>query len=159
MTWIQTNFQASVIATIAVAWLAQMLGPSAARLARNGVATLWPHVRPKLTLKNLILPMLAVLVAATRLIPTPEVVAPARAPDTLDRCIATGRALLADELEAIASQKFADLQAKEDAINTKIHDVVESAFEPLNQQIAKAALANRLADYAKKIRAGEADEQ
>jgi beta-lactamase class D len=103
--------------------------------------------------------LVAGLIAATRLIPSPQPVEPPKPPDLFATCGAAARELLADELEEFAEQRFDSEQAKEDAINEKIHDVIESSFVPLSEQVAKAIKANRLTEYARKIKAGEADEQ
>jgi hypothetical protein len=93
-----------------------------------------------------------------QLLPTPNPVAPVipqRVPDIVDRCGIAGRALLADALDEFAGKKFDTEQAREEAINEKIHDVIEASFVPLNEAIAAAIKANRVSDCADKIRKGE----
>lgn len=159
MSWMKENTQTVLLMLIGLAWVAQMVGPAALRSLRRASSAAWPKLRPKLNAKNLALPLVAVLIAATRLIPSPPPVTPPKPPDLFAQCGADARALLAEEFEAFASQRFDSVEAKEDAINQKITDVVASTFQPIRTQVAKAIKENRLVDYARKIKAGEADEQ
>jgi hypothetical protein len=159
MSWLKENLQTLLPVLIGLAWVAQMVGPAALRSLRKASSAAWPKIRPKLTAKNLALPVVAGLIAATRLIPSPQPVEPPKPPDLFAQCGANARALLADEFESFAAQRFDSVEEKEDAINQKITDVIASTFQPLRTQVAKAIKENRLVDYARKIKAGEADEQ
>jgi hypothetical protein len=158
MDWIQDNWQVAGCIAAAVAWLVQMLGPAAVNQLKEEIAAAGPKLKGKTTLKNLWPLLVGVLLLGSMVLPrlapvTP--VEPARVPDIVDQCSASGRALLADALVEFAGQKFETVQAQEDAINEKIGDVIEASFAPVNDQIAKAIKDDRLTDCAELIRKGD----
>lgn len=155
MSWLHENQKAFVAALGVVAWVLYMVGPTVVAKVKSVAVGAWPTVRTKATVANL-LPLAFVAVVylwPARDVPSPVV--PARQPDIVDTCTASGRALLADALDTFASQKFDNDQAHEDAINESILDVIEASYVPLNAEIAKAIKANRVTDCADKIRKGE----
>jgi len=158
MLWIQQNWQVAACIAAAVLWLIQNFGKSAVQKARNVFASLKPKIEGKTTIMNAWPLLVMAILLGPKLLPTPGPVTPVvpiRQPDIVDQCGASGRALLADELEKFSGEKFDSDKAKEDAINDKISDVIEASFEPLNKQIADAIKANRVTDLADKIRKGE----
>jgi hypothetical protein len=150
MNWISQNLEAVLLVGLVVWWLGQVAGP--------GIKAKWPAIKEKLTAKNLTLPVVAGILAlkhfSPAVLPPVDPVHPQRVPDLVDRCGITGRSLLADALVDFSRQSFATDQAKEDAINNKIHDVIEASFVPLNDEIAQAMKAGRLVEIAEKIRQG-----
>lgn len=152
-----------LIAVVAVGlWILAKAGPGLLHFVRNTWSQLWPKVQNGTTVFTALPLVVAAIVLGPLLMPAAGPVAPvipAREPDLFDTCAASGRSLLADALDDIAGQKFDNFQAKEDAINQKIFDIVEACFEPLNVEIAKAANGNRLTDCAELIRKGEIREQ
>jgi len=158
MQWIQSNPIPALAVALLVAWIGQMVGPSAVRAARRAAAAAWPRLKPAINAKNLALPLVAVALFGVSMIPrpaAPEPATPPRVPDLFDQQAATARALLSDELDQIAGQRFKDAKEREDAINQKIDDIVKSSFEPLFGHVSKAADENRLTELSKKIREGE----
>lgn len=158
MQWIQSNPIPALAVVLLVAWICQMVGPSAVRAARRAAAAAWPRLKPAISAKNLALPLVAVTLFGLSMIPrppAPEPATPPRVPDLFDKQAATARALLSDELDEIAGQRFKDAKEREDAINQKIDDIVKSSFDPLFSHIGKAADENRLTELATKIREGE----
>ena len=155
MQWFSENTRTAVAIAGVVLWVLYMVGPSVAAKAKSAAVTLWPTIRGKVSLAH-VLPL--VFVSAVYFWPMPAVpvpVDPPRAPDIVDTCTASGRALLADSLDTFAAKKFDSDQAKEDAINEAILDVIEASYVPLNEEITKAIKANRVTDCAEKIRKGE----
>lgn len=156
MHWLQSNWQIAASIAAAVIWLAQNYGSKAVTTLRalaakvspngttGGLQRWWPLLVFAVLLGPKILPQV-----------TPQPVQPQRVPDIFDQSAASGRSLLADELDEIARTKFETVQDKEDTINQKILDIVQSCFEPVNVRIGKAAEANRLTDMAELIRKGE----
>lgn len=148
-----------LIAVVAVVlWLGAKAGPGLINFVRNTWAHLWPKVQNGTTVFTGLPLLIAAVMLGPMLMPAAgpvAPVAPVREPDLFDRCATSGRSLLADALDDIAGQKFDSVEAKEDAINQKILDIVDACFEPLNVQIAKAANANRLTNCADLIRKGE----
>ena len=158
MSWLQSNLQTLLPGLLVVAWLAQLLGPSVLRKLKSTSASIWPKIQPHLNTKNLFLPVAALLIAASRYVPMPTPVQPlppAKAPDLYQTCADAGRALLADELDKFAGQRFDSLQAKEDALNEKIDSVVVAAFAPMGERIAQAIKENKLTELAGKIKSGD----
>lgn len=158
MQWIQSNPIPALAIALLVAWIGQIVGPSAVRAARRAAAAAWPRLQPAITAKNLALPLIAVSLIGVSMIPrppAPEPATPPRVPDLFDQQAATARALLSDELDQIAGQRFKDAKEREDAINQKIDDIVQSSFDPLFGHIGKAADQNRLTELSKQIRDGE----
>lgn len=149
MQFIVQNLEALLMVGLVVWWLAQVAGPT--------LRAKWPAIRDKMTAKNLTLPVVAVVLALKHFSPVmvPQPVTPQREPDIVDRCGIAGRALLADALEQFASKKFDTDQARETAINEKIHDVIEASFVPVNAAIASAIKAGRVTECAERIRKGE----
>lgn len=159
MQWAQQNWRVVGAVLVGLIWAAKTFGPSGVRYARERLAALKPAVEQKTTILSA-WPVLAIaILLGPSLIPaenkpiTPP--APVRVPDLFDTCAASGRALLADELDRIASSTFETEQAKEDAINTKILDVLDASFEPFHSRLGKAVKANRLTEFAAKVREGE----
>ena len=161
MSWLQTNLQTLLPGVLVVAWLAQVLGPSVVRKLKSTSASIWPKIQPHITMKNMLLPVAALLIAASRYVPMPSPVQPlppAKAPDLFQRCADSGRALLADELDKFAGQRFDSLQAKEDALNEKIDSVAVAAFAPMGEKIAQAIKENKLTELAAKIKSGDVND-
>lgn len=155
MSWVHDNQKAFVAGLGVVAWVLYMVGPTVLAKAKSVAVGVWPTVRGKANVANL-LPLAFVAVVylwPARDLPSPVI--PARQPDIVDTCTASGRALLADALDKFASQKFDNDQAREDAVNEAILDVIEASYVPLNEEIAKAIKSNRVTDCADKIRKGE----
>lgn len=159
MQWAQQNWRVVGAVLVGLIWAAKTFGPGVVQFARQKLAALKPEVEKKTTILSA-WPLLAIAVLmAPSLIPsetkplTPPV--PVRVPDLFDTCAASGRALLADELTRIASSKFDSEQAKEDALNAKILDVLDASFEPFHNRLAEAVKANRLTEFAAKVREGE----
>jgi hypothetical protein len=152
MNWISQNLEAVLLVGLVVWWLAQVAGPT--------LKAKWPAVKEKLTAKNLTLPVVAAILAVKHFSPAimPTPVNPQRQPDIVDRCGITGRSLLADTLVDFSRQSFSNDQEREDAINGKIHDVIEASFVPLNESIARAIKFNRVFEASEKIRKGELHE-
>jgi hypothetical protein len=158
MSWLQQNWQLAGCIAAVVMWLLQNFGKAAFTKVRDAFLLLKPKVDSKTTIFSAWPLLVFALLLGPKLLPTPDSVPPVipqRTPDIVDRCGIAGRALLADALEEFASQKFDTDQARENAINEKIHDVIEASFVPLNEAIAAAIKANRVADCADKIRKGE----
>jgi hypothetical protein len=158
MNWLQQNWQIAGCIAAAVLWLIQNFGATAVQKIRDAVTSLKPKVDSKTTIFSAWPLLVCALLLGPKLLPTPNPVAPVipqRVPDIVDRCGIAGRALLADALDEFAGKKFDTDQAREDAINEKIHDVIEASFVPLNEAIAAAIKANRVTDCADKIRRGE----
>lgn len=158
MSWLQQNWQLAGCIAAAVMWLLQTFGKTAFTKLRDVVSSLKPKVDSKTTIFSAWPLLVIALLIGPKLLPTPDQVPPAipqRVPDIVDRCGIAGRALLADALEEFASQKFDTDQARETAINEKIHDVIEASFVPVNEAIAAAIKTNRVTDCADKIRKGE----
>lgn len=155
----QIDWRHVVGAIVLVVWVGQMTGPSLASAAKR----LWPKIQSQLSTGKWPGLVILALIGSSFLphpgpAPAPAPVDPPKPPDLFTTCGIAARELLAEELEKFASQRFDSDQAKEDAINEKIDDVIESSFAPLSDQIAKAIKENRLVDYARKIKAGEAHE-
>lgn len=158
MLWIQNNWQVAACIAAAVIWLMQNFGRAAVAKLRALITNLKPKIQGKTTILNAWPLLVMAILLGPKVLPMPGPVAPVvpiRQPDIVDQCGASGRALLADELDKFAGQTFDSDKAKEDAINDKISDVIEASFEPLNKQIADAIKANRVTDIADKIRKGE----
>lgn len=156
MQWIKDNYQLVGFVGTALVWLVTNFGPTIYRKALTVLRSLSPKVQSGTTILSAWPLIAAALLLAPSLMPaTPVPVEPPRAPDLFDRCATSGRALLAEELLKIASQKFDSDAAKEEAINLRILDVVDSSYEPLHIQIAAACKANRLSDFAGKLKSGE----
>jgi hypothetical protein len=158
MSWLQQNWQLAGCIAAAVMWLIQNFGKAAVTKVRDAFSSLKPTVDKKTTIFSAWPFLVFALLLGPKLIPSANPVAPVapqRAPDIVDRCGIAGRALLADALEEFSGQKFDTDQAREDAINNKIHDVIEASFAPVHEAIADAIKANRVADCADKIRKGE----
>lgn len=158
MNWIQQNWQLAGCIAAAVIWLLQNFGKAAVVKVRDAMSSLKPKVDSKTTIFSAWPLLVCALLLGPKLLPTPNPVAPVipqRTPDIVDRCGIAGRALLADALDEFDGKKFDTDQAREDAINEKIHDVIEASFVPLNEAIAAAIKANRVTDCADKIRKGE----
>lgn len=150
MEWLMKHLEVVLMVGLLVWWLSQTMGPS--------LAAKWPTIRQKLTGKNLALPLIAGLLAMKHFSPSvlPAVdPVPARSPDLVDRCGVSGRALLADAVTDFSRKSFANDQEREDAVNEKIHDVIEASFEPVNVAIAKAIKSDRVTECADAIRKGE----
>jgi hypothetical protein len=158
MDWIRSNWRIVGAAVVAVIWAAQLFGPAVVHFARNTYAKLRPEVDSKTTIFSA-WPLLAfALLLGSNMLPDAKPVeppTPQRTPDLVDRCGIAGRALLADALEDFAGKKFDSDQAREDAINEKIHDVIEASFVPVNEAIAEAIKSNRVTEVANQIRKGE----
>jgi hypothetical protein len=155
MQWIQNNPRMFLGIAGVVVWLAMQAGPSALSLGRKAVAAAWPKVKQANLGKAWPLLLLVGVMFWPADHPIVKPVEPARVPDIVDQCGASGRALLADALTDFAGQKFDTDQAREDAINEKIGDVIEASFSPLNEQIAKAIKFNRVTECAELIRKGD----
>jgi hypothetical protein len=161
MSWLQSNLQTLLPAGLVVAWLAQLLGPSVLRKLKTTSASIWPKIQPHLNAKNLFLPIAALLLAVLPYLPKPtpvQPIPPAKVTDLYQTCADAGRALLADELDKFAGQRFDSLQAKEDALNEKIDSVVVAAFAPMGERIARAIKENKLTELASKIKSGDVNE-
>jgi hypothetical protein len=158
MNWLQQNWQIAGCIAAAVLWLIQNFGATAVQKIRDAVTSLKPKVDSKTTIFSAWPLLVCALLLGPKLLPTPDSVTPViplRELDIVDRCGIAGRALLADALDEFAGKKFDTDKAREDAINEKIHDVIEASFAPLNEAIAAAIKANRVTDCADKIRRGE----
>jgi hypothetical protein len=158
MSWLQQNWQLAGCIAAAVMWLIQNFGKAAITKVRDAFSSLKPQVDRKTTIFSAWPLLVFALLLGPKLIPAANPVSPdtpQRVPDIVDRCGIAGRALLADSLDEFASQKFDTDQAREDAINQKIEDVIEASFVPLNEAIAAAIKANRVTECADKIRKGE----
>ncbi len=159
MSWLKENTQTLLLMLIGLAWVVQMVGQWLCDRFAESARRRGRRSGPKLTAKNLALPLVGVAIAAHSTDTQPTAGGTSEASDLFAKCGADARALLADEFEAFAAQRFDTVKAKEDAINQKITDVIASTFQPFRVQVAKAIKENRLVDYARKIKAGEADEQ
>jgi hypothetical protein len=158
MNWLQTNWQIAACIAAASVWLLQTFGKTALQKVKSAIASAKPALESKTTIMSAWPLLVIALMLGPKLLPQPSPVAPVepdRLPDIVDQCNASGRALLADALADFASKKFDTDQAREDAINEKIGDVVLASFEPLGESIAKAITANRVTDCADKIRKGD----
>lgn len=158
MSWLQQNWQLAGCIAAAVMWLIQNFGKTALTKLQDAISSMKPQVERKTTIFSAWPLLVFALLLGPKLIPAANPVAPVapqRVPDIVDRCGIAGRALLADALEEFAGQKFDTDQAREDAINQKIQDVIEASFVPLNEAIASAIKANRVTDCADQIRKGE----
>ena len=158
MSWLQQNWQLAGCIAAAVMWLIQNFGKAAMTKVKDAFSSLKPTVDKKTTIFSAWPLLVFALLLGPKLIPSANPVAPVapqRAPDIVDRCGIAGRALLADALDEFSGQKFDSDQAREDAINNKIHDVIEASFVPLNQAIAAAIKADKVTECADKIRKGE----
>jgi hypothetical protein len=151
MAWLSQNLEAVLLVGLVVWWLGQVAGPT--------LREKWPKIREKLTAKNLTLPVIAGILAlkhfSPAVLPPVNPVNPQRSPDLVDRCGITGRSLLADALVEFSSKSYSTDAEREDAVNEKIHDVIEASFVPLNESIARAIKAGRVVEVAEKIRKGE----
>ncbi len=155
MQWISENSRHVLAASGVLIWLAVMAGPWIVAQTKNAAAEFLATVQRKTNLLN-VAPLC--FVVAVYLWPTPAApvpVEPPRVPDIVDTCAASGRVLLADALEDFATHKYDTDEAREEAINEKILDVVEAANEPLHEAIAKAIKTGRVSDCADRIRKGE----
>jgi hypothetical protein len=161
MNWIRENWQIAGSIAAAVFWLIQNFGAAAVTKLRTTLASVKPKVDSKTTIFSAWPLLVFAILLGPMLLPTADPVdpvTPQRVPDIVDRCGAAGRALLADALEDFATQKFDSIQAREDAVNQKIHDVIEASFVPLNEAIADAITRERVRECAEKIRKGELHE-
>jgi len=160
MNWIQSNWRIVGAVIVAVLWAGKAFGPSVIEAGKKAIAAIRPKVEQKTTVfSGLPLILIAILLGPS-LMPTPAPapvppVTPERVPDLFDQCAAAGRILLCDELDKIAGQQFANVQDKEDAINTKILDVLDASLEPFNKRLAEAAKDNRLTEFTSKVRKGD----
>ena len=159
MQWAQQNWRIVGAILVGLIWSAKTFGPGVIRFARERLAALRPAVEQKTTILSA-WPVLAIaILLGPNLIPADDKPvsppAPVRVPDLFDTCAASGRALLADELDRIAASTFDSEQAKEDAINSKILDVLDASFEPFHARLGAAVKANRLTEFAAKVREGE----
>ena len=158
METLHTHWQTVLPIVLLAAWIGKMLGPKVWTAVRSGAVAIWPRLRPHLNAKTLALPTIAAISFALPYLPRPTTPDPApspRVPDLYDNAAATARQLLADELEQIAGQRFDSPEQKEDAMNQKIVDIVQSSFEPLFVRLATAADTNLVAAIAQQIREGE----
>jgi hypothetical protein len=163
MDLLKANWRVVGAVIVALIWAAKAFGPAAVHFARNTYARIWPDVERKTTVLSS-WPLLAIaILLGPMLFPgsavkpvLPDI--PQQQPDLFSQCGTAGRALLADELEAFASQRFDSDQAKEDAINDKIQDVIQASFVPVTELLADAIKANRVSEFAAKLRKGELNE-
>jgi len=155
MQWVTDNWRTVGAILSAVSWVLWQTGPAIARKTKAMAASVWPKIKANSGVFNgSLLPVIAAL--AFLLFPVDNPPAdPQRVPDIMDTCGASGRALLADALDAFAAESFKDDQSREDAINEKILDVIEASYAPLHDEIAKAIQANNVTACAEKIRQGE----
>lgn len=156
MEFLQDNFRHVLALCGVLIWLSVMAGPWLVARTKATVVD-WLHiVQAKTNLLN-VAPLCFVLAvyfwpAGNSAV---DPVTPQRIPDIVDTCTASGRALLADELDTFAAKKFDSDKAREDAINEAILDVIEASYVPLNEEIARAIKTNRVTDCADKLRKGE----
>jgi hypothetical protein len=87
--------------------------------------------------------------------PKPSPAEVIRTPDIFDNACGSARTLIAEALDEIAGRKFDSDQAAEDYTNEKILDCIEAAFPPVATKIEEARKANKLAQMAARLKAGE----
>jgi hypothetical protein len=158
MNVISSHWNVVAAVLVAVVWIAKNFGPSAIAAVRSALAKLLPEVQQRTSILSGVPLLLIALLLAPHFLPSPAAVVPvqpAKELDMIDECGIAGRALLADEVEKFVPSQFESDQAREDAINQKIRDVIEASFVPLNEEIAKAIRANRMSDCAGRIRDGK----
>jgi len=144
---------------VGIVWVALKWGPQTISTARKFLASLKPKVEQKTTVLSS-WPLIAIAVLLGPMLmpaagPPAPPVNPPRVADLVDTSAVSSRALLADALQDFAGKRFDSDQAKEDAINEKIADVIEASYEPVHQAIAVAIKTNRVQDCADLIREGE----